>query len=93
MPQTADNGKCVDDLAQLEKKMKNKEKNQEDPRPAYVSPRVIRLDDVYSGAGGTCTPTGSGVATGNCLTGGGAGVDCRTGNGARTPCVEGNGFH
>jgi hypothetical protein len=72
--------------------MSDSNSKKEDTRPAYVSPKVIRLDDVYSGAGGSCSPTGSGVAAGTCNTGGGAGQNCGTGNGAKFPCFTGNGL-
>jgi len=62
----------------------------EDSRPEYVSPRVIRLDDVYSGAGGKCS-IGSAVAAGGCSNGAGAGLTCEGGNGATVPCSIGNG--
>jgi len=55
---------------------RNNSNDQKDTRPVYVSPRVIRLDDVHRGIG-VCDPIGSGniggcgvgnAPTGNCKT-------------------------
>lgn len=62
-----------------------------DSRPKYVSPQAVRLDDVYNGAGGRCSPVGSGVTSGNCRMGSGADQRCLTGNGATIACDIGNG--
>ena len=70
--------------------MSSNNTKKEDSRPEYVSPRVVRLDDVYSGAGGKCN-IGSGVAAGGCSNGSGAGLTCERGNGASLPCLLGNG--
>jgi hypothetical protein len=46
----------------------NKDKKHMDNRPVYVSPRVMRLDDVHSGKGQIdCVTNGSGFS-GNCQT-------------------------
>ena len=65
----------------------------DDTRPSYVSPQVIRLDDVNCGIGscgagsspgqGDCYPTGNGATTG--------GIGCGRGNGAKPYCSQGNG--
>ena len=63
--------------------MSSKDKKKEDSRPAYVAPRVIRLDDVSTGIGVSCQGNGSGY-TGDCLRGNGAKLSCGIGNGAAT---------
>lgn len=64
-----------------------------DPRPKYVSPSAIRLDDVNNGVGGCgdgnspaggiyCVPTGNGAQV----------QTCTRGNGAPAVCDKGAGF-
>lgn len=66
--------------------------NPTDNRPAYVSPQVIRLDDLSSGAG-ACSPGNSPAGGVNCFpTGNGAAVqNCARGNGAKVICGNGQG--
>lgn len=70
----------------------NDQDTKKDLRPTYVSPRVIRLDDVNRGVGGcgdgnspaggiNCSPTGNGAQVQNCGRGNGAKVTCRPGAG------------
>lgn len=74
--------------------MSNYKSNKKDSRPTYVSPRVIRLDDVNSGVGGCgdgnspaggiyCVPTGNGAQIDTCSP---------QGNGAKLSCGGGNGY-